>query len=168
MWLSRQQPRRPSLRQIGPFIPHGQIGAASPAKLARLVENDAKSIDCGTPRPPSKFGQHHLLFVRRTCILVRRGKVIAADALLGRFLPRLGPLVETRAASFFGSLFLWEPLSLGASFFGMHALECTLPERVPVVDLASDAPQRDIHLFFCAKVPCHLTYNINEDMLIAQ
>jgi len=33
--------------------------------------------------------------------LLQRGKVVAADALLGRFLPRLGPLVATQAASFF-------------------------------------------------------------------
>ena len=39
--------------------------------------------------------------MRRTCILLQRGKVVAADALLGRFLPRLGPLVATQAASFF-------------------------------------------------------------------
>lgn len=37
-------------------------------------------------------------FVRRTCILLQRGKIVAADALLGRFLPRLGPLVATQAA----------------------------------------------------------------------
>jgi hypothetical protein len=42
-----------------------------------------------------------LLFVRRTCILLRCGNRVAADALLGRFLPRLGPLVATRAVSFF-------------------------------------------------------------------
>jgi hypothetical protein len=47
----------------------------------------------------NKIGQHHLLFVRRTCILLQRGKVFAADALLGRFLPRLGPPVATQAAS---------------------------------------------------------------------
>ena len=33
--------------------------------------------------------------------MLQRGKVVAADALLGRFLPRLGPLVATQAASFF-------------------------------------------------------------------
>ena len=50
-----------------------------------------------------KFTQNHLtllIFVRRTCMLLRRGKTFAADALLGRFLPRLGPLVATQAASF--------------------------------------------------------------------
>ena len=58
--------------------------------------------------PSKKIGQHRLIFVHRTCILLQRGKVVAADALLGRFLPRLGPLVTTQAASFFTS-----SLSLG-------------------------------------------------------
>jgi hypothetical protein len=40
-----------------------------------------------------------LHIVRRTCILLRRGNIVVADALLGRFLPRLGPLVVTQAAS---------------------------------------------------------------------
>jgi hypothetical protein len=39
-----------------------------------------------------------LLFVHCTYILVRCGEPLAADALLGRFLPRLGPLVATQAA----------------------------------------------------------------------
>jgi hypothetical protein len=49
---------------------------------------------------PGKISQHHLLFVRRKGILLQRGNVFAADALLGRFLPRLGPPVATQAASF--------------------------------------------------------------------
>jgi hypothetical protein len=43
-----------------------------------------------------------LLFVHRTCILLRCGKPLAADALLGCFLPRLGRLWQRKAASFFG------------------------------------------------------------------
>jgi hypothetical protein len=31
--------------------------------------------------------------------LLQCGNIVAADALLGRFLPRLGPLVATQAAS---------------------------------------------------------------------
>lgn len=46
------------------------------------------------------MGQEGLRFVRRTCILLRCGNIVVADALLGRFLPRLGPLVATQAASF--------------------------------------------------------------------
>jgi len=38
--------------------------------------------------------------VRCTCILLRCGNDVVADALLGRFLPRLGPPVATQAASF--------------------------------------------------------------------
>jgi hypothetical protein len=51
-----------------------------------------------------KIRRGPLLLVRRTYILVRCGKPLAADALLGRFLPRLGPPVATQAASFFGIL----------------------------------------------------------------
>ena len=49
---------------------------------------------------PKKSGRTPLLFVHRTFILLRRGKPLAADALLGYFLPRLGPHVATQAASF--------------------------------------------------------------------
>jgi hypothetical protein len=42
-----------------------------------------------------------LLFVQRTLILLQCGNAVVADALLGRFLPRLGPLVATQAASLF-------------------------------------------------------------------
>ncbi len=49
-----------------------------------------------------------MLFVHRTCILLRCGKFVAADALFGCFLPRLGPLVATQAASFLD----YFPLSL--------------------------------------------------------
>jgi hypothetical protein len=52
--------------------------------------------------------------------LLQRGKVVAADALLGRFLPRLGPLVATQAASFFAlTLFAAELLLLTE-----HELAC--------------------------------------------
>ena len=40
-------------------------------------------------------------FVRRTSILLRCDNPVVADALLGRFLPRLGPLASLQAASFF-------------------------------------------------------------------
>jgi len=60
---------------------------------------------------PKKIGQTILLFVHRTCILLRCGKPLAADALLGCFLPRLGPLVATQAASFL----IYFPLSLFAA-----------------------------------------------------
>jgi hypothetical protein len=53
---------------------------------------------------PKKSGRTPLLFVHRTFILLRCGKPLAADALLGCFLPRLGPLVATQAASFFDYL----------------------------------------------------------------
>jgi hypothetical protein len=49
---------------------------------------------------PKKSGRTPLLFVHRTFILLRCGKPLAADTLLGCFLPRLGPLVATQAASF--------------------------------------------------------------------
>jgi hypothetical protein len=50
-----------------------------------------------------KFKKIHglpLIFIWRVYILLQCGNVVAADALLGRFLPRLGPLVATQAASF--------------------------------------------------------------------
>src|SRR5215475_2704530 len=49
-----------------------------------------------------KIGQCPLLFVRRTDILLQRGSAIsrAAAALLGRFLPRLGPLAPASGPFF--------------------------------------------------------------------
>ncbi len=59
-----------------------------------------------------------LHIVRRTCILLRRGNVVVADALLGRFLPRLGPLVVTQAASLFKVYPLSDTLWDVAALFG--------------------------------------------------
>ncbi len=47
-----------------------------------------------------KIGQTLLLFVHRTCILLRCGKIVAADALFGCFLPRLGRLWQRRRPLF--------------------------------------------------------------------
>jgi hypothetical protein len=49
-----------------------------------------------------------LLFVHRTCILLRCGKPLAADALLGCFLPRLGRLWQRKRPLFL----VYFPLSL--------------------------------------------------------
>src|ERR1700730_15431855 len=56
---------------------------------------------------PAVLGQPHLLFVRRGDILLRCSDASdrVAAALLGRFLPRLGPL------GFLAALFFW----IGAS-----------------------------------------------------
>jgi hypothetical protein len=65
--------------------------------------------------------------------LLQRGKVVAADALLGRFLPRLGPLVATQAASFFAlTLFAAELARLAclgvsaAAFFSVQKGNCLI------------------------------------------
>jgi len=78
-----------------------------------------------------------LRFVRCGRILLQRGKVVAADALLGRFLPRLGPLVATQAASFFAlTLFAAEllltdgttrmPSVSAAAFFSVQKGNCLI------------------------------------------
>jgi hypothetical protein len=62
-----------------------------------------------------------LLFVRRTDILLQRGSAIprAAAALLGRFLPRLGPLATAS-----GPFFLQNPVNVASVMlhwaFGCH------------------------------------------------
>jgi len=58
-----------------------------------------------------KKGQQHLYFVRCGSILVQRGIVLLDDpaALLGRFLPRLGPLACQRP------FFLGRLLAAGAA-----------------------------------------------------
>jgi 2-polyprenyl-3-methyl-5-hydroxy-6-metoxy-1,4-benzoquinol methylase len=101
----------------------GQIGAA-PFPHPPIVINMCKNKLLFSGAFSNKIGQHHLLFVRRTCILLQRGKVFAADALLGRFLPRLGPPVATQAASFVLNpileLRVWFPSS--ASLFSGSAM----------------------------------------------
>ena len=47
------------------------------------------------------MGQSDLLFVQCTCMMITRDDLVVANALLGRFLPRLGPLVQTGGRLFF-------------------------------------------------------------------
>jgi|GEM_PF-6603071 len=76
-------------------IPNAQTGLRIRRLQKECKNNDLKSIQfCKKNRTDL------LLFVHRTFILLRCGKPLAADALLGCFLPRLGPLVATQAASF--------------------------------------------------------------------
>ena len=51
--------------------------------------------------------------MHRTCILLRCGKTLTADALLGCFLPWLGPLAANA-----GSPFIW--------FISLQAFDCWL------------------------------------------
>jgi hypothetical protein len=65
-----------------------------------VVKNQIKTMNCTLIQFSKKIEQTPLLFVHRTCILLRCGKSLAADALFGCFLPRLGPHAATQAASF--------------------------------------------------------------------
>jgi hypothetical protein len=79
-----------------------------PPGSSHVVKKQIKTTNCAPIQFPKKSDGTPLLFVHRTCIFLRCGKPLAADALFGCFLPRLGPLVATPAASFL----VYFPLSL--------------------------------------------------------
>lgn len=96
--------RRPSCGGVA-HAPGRPRSGTSPAAFSPGLKNHlcfqfATWGICGQTPHPQKIGQQGLRFVQCTSILLRRDNVVVADALLGRFLPRLGPLVVTQAASF--------------------------------------------------------------------
>ena len=78
-----------------------------------------------------------LAFVRRIRHIHRVRRVFAADALIGRFLPRLGPLVVTRAASFL----------LGANFHFSIILQPAVCQEHCAASAGSDQQSPRPYLF---------------------
>jgi hypothetical protein len=75
--------------------------AQPPLRLGRVIKNKIKNKELAVIPGSQKNWAASLAFCASHAHIIATRQGFAADALLGRFLPRLGPLVTTQAASLF-------------------------------------------------------------------